>query len=106
MKKIKFKNIAHIMKEWDKVQGKYSKFGATDTEPDWHFQDALRHAYQGVRKVPVDGNWELFSSVPGSRAAAKELTKFTEEAVAAILQGSREKFSVEDARDHIWRVNL
>jgi hypothetical protein len=62
---------------FEKKQDEFSNFGASDTEPDGIFQSILMQALDGIIKIPItkDG-WDLYSSMPGSGPAAKQLSKF------------------------------
>ena len=64
-------------KEFEDLMSQYSKFGATDTEPRFHFRNALYcKIHKDVDKTPKNADdWELYSSMSGSEQAAEELTK-------------------------------
>lgn len=61
-------------------------FGACDTEPDWYFQRAIRHALDGELLIPEPDGWELYSSVPGYKGAGKRLGAATRRLCKEILK--------------------
>lgn len=40
---------------WDTVSREFSKFGATDTEPRWHFKDLLNRLFYKPHGLEYDG---------------------------------------------------
>lgn len=64
-------------KEFEELMTQHRKFGANDTEPRFHFKNALYcKIHKEVDKIPKNANdWELYSSMEGSDVVAEELTK-------------------------------
>lgn len=109
MKKI---NVQKVMNDWDKLSTKHAKFGASDTEPDWQFQNSIRCALNGKNSVPQSPNaWEIFTFdgyKNGSEKAAKELTKFTQKVVDQILATPTGEIAdlKREFQEHLWRVDV
>ena len=93
----------------DALQSKLSKFGAGDTEPDWHYQNAIRNAFHGKKfeSLNADG-WELFSVVKGSGKAASRMNAATRKITNLILGAKvSELDAIRDwARGELWRVDI
>ncbi len=64
-----------LLAVFDRLQKKYRRYGAQDTEPDGLFQELLVKAVKGksftVPSSPDD--WELYSETKGANAAADAL---------------------------------
>ena len=67
-------------KAFEKVQDKYSEFGAADSEPNYHYRARIRKVIQGAdldamieRLNDHDDPWELYS-ISGSKRANRALT--------------------------------
>ncbi len=96
------------VKEFEKTQKRFAKFGATDTEPDAIFQRLLVRAFQGkAPKVPVTADgWDLYVGDDGDEVAASNLYRQAKACVDLInacplgQSGLLEKF----LRDYCWRV--
>jgi hypothetical protein len=89
----------------ERVFVELSEYGASDTEPDYHFQRALKTAFEGKAKIPASASeWQLFSSMNGSGAAAKRLTQATRRVCTLIrnLPLKATKHAVEFI--NFWRV--
>lgn len=85
------------------------KFGATDTEPMFHFHFVLRAAADGYPTTPPESaaTWELYSGMPGNAVAASRLTAAARKAVKAIVAafGTDEWNDVRDmVARYAWRV--
>lgn len=64
-----------LVKAFEDKQSKYSEFGAWDSEPRWFFESLMRKAIQGESFPTVKAeDWELYSTKPGWKSAAKSLT--------------------------------
>jgi hypothetical protein len=75
------------------VQNSLRKWGATDTEPDYVYQNAVRRAINGKPFILVDGTdnpWQLYSSVKGYQRANKILTTACRK-VARVIDGALNK---------------
>jgi hypothetical protein len=70
------KTLKEYCIEFDSVLDKYSDFGACDSEPQFHFRNALYcKIFKETDKVPEDArSWELYSSRTGVGKASKEMT--------------------------------
>ena len=63
-----------LVKKFEAVQDKFSTNGAWDSEPSWHFKNAIYRAMIGREFNPLDARgWELYSSVAGGSRAAAQL---------------------------------
>lgn len=71
-------------KGFEDLMNKHSKFGASDSEPRYHFRNALYcKIHKEENKIPQDaGSWELSSSMKGSDLVAEELS----EALKSIIE--------------------
>lgn len=71
--------------EFKETQSRFITFGARDTEPDTEFALMMERLYQGRNPHVPRGaaGWQLFSDMTGAEAAADELTRIAEKAVAA-----------------------
>jgi hypothetical protein len=99
--------LAH--KEMDQLQSNLSKYGAGDTEPDWHYQNAVRNAVLGREFESLNAHgWEIFDGVAGSGKAAQRLNAQTRKITKLIL-GARvsELHEIREwVRNNLWRVDL
>jgi len=109
----KVDEIKKKVKEFQNLQSKWSSRGAYDTEPDWQFQNVIRKAIHGEKKIPQTPNaWELFSyndeENRKSLPAAKEMTKKAEEVADFILALplGESKEVIEYLKDYCWRVDI
>lgn len=94
------------IKDFEELQEKHSKFGATDTEPDAVFQLQLFKAAKGkLVHVPTKAiSWQLYSG-PGADEAARELAEECQRCVD-IVSGvplGRAQEVLEYLRDYCWR---
>ena len=80
-------------KEFEELMSQYRKFGATDTEPRFHFRNALYcKIHKEVDKVPKNADdWELYSSMEGSELAAEEMTKALKPIIESIDDASHKE---------------
>lgn len=80
--------VKDAVNAFSKVQSKYAKYGAQDTEPDAVFQSLLVRAVLGKPvETTLDGQaWQLFTSSMNCNAAAKALSKAARKAVE-LIQG-------------------
>ena len=65
-------SLADALKEFSKVQDRYSEFGAHDTEPRGVLADLIEQVHLGVDPDVPDtaAGWQLFSDMAGCGAAA------------------------------------
>jgi hypothetical protein len=92
------------------LQRRFSKYGASDTEPDWHYQYAIKKAimvgayFDGL----TSSGWELYSGEKGVEKAAAALNNHTADMVKFILDTPiSELKSLRDWADlNLWRVNF
>jgi hypothetical protein len=87
-----------LVKKFEAVQDKFRSNGAWDTEPSWHFKNAMYRAMIGREFKPLDARgWELYSSVAGgSRAAAQLNTAAKRVANMVSKMNDKEKAWVRD----------
>ena len=93
----------------DKLMTNLRDFGAADSEPDWHYQDAIRNALKGVPfKSLTAREWELFSDMKGAKLAAVMMNAATRKITKLILAASiREVPEIRHwAINNLWRVDL
>jgi len=78
--------IKKKFEDFEKAQYELREFGASDSEPDWVFQDIIRQIIKGDKaEIPASANdWQIFSNMKGSNRAAKILSSKTEALVKAI----------------------
>lgn len=109
----KVDEIKKKTKEFEALQIKWGKTGAGDTEPDWQFQNVIRKAIHGVKRVPTTPDaWELYSYneelFDAALPAAKELSEKSEEVADFILNlrlvDSKEV--IDYLKDYCWRVDI
>lgn len=100
--------VKDIFRQWTAESYRYRTCGARDTEPQWHFEDALRNALlHKSYKAPSSANeWELFSSIASSGKAARQLATFTQKVVAAIEAAQKDVDLIPHFEKHMWRVDL
>lgn len=118
-------HVQHVQKHleaFNAVQRLHGKYGASDTEPDWHFHDVLRNAVHGKphRAPNSSGGWEIFSEKSqggdprfrGSGKAVRDLRKAAIAAYHAVRKGMRHKNPEvrkavkKHVRDFAWRVDI
>jgi len=88
------------------VQDSLREWGATDTEPDYVYQNSVRRAIHGKPFILVDGSdnpWQLYSSMKGYKAANKKLTAACGRVVRAIdgADGLRIRDWAEENMDRV-----
>lgn len=72
--------------DMNELMTKLSKFGAFDTEPYCHYQDAIRNAIFGKPFTDLTADqWELYS-IPGVEVAAKAMNAQTRKIVNLIME--------------------
>ena len=99
--------LAH--KEMEQLQSRLSKYGAGDTEPDWHYQNAVRNAVLGQPFTNLTiREWEIFDGVGGSGIAAQSLNAQTRKVTKLILGAKvSELHGIREwVRNNLWRVDL
>lgn len=98
------------VKAFEAEQSKYAEFGASDTEPDWVFQNALARAINGEEAtMPTSPrDWQLFADVKGCGRAARALTAACRKAVKLIIGGKVKDSAAVRAYllDYCWRVHV
>jgi hypothetical protein len=92
-----------------KTMDRYSKFGATDSEPDGKFQWLLVRTIRG-KSVTVPGTadgWNLYDDMPGANRAAGAIAKKVQVVVDRILATPiGEAKEVETyLKNYCWRIN-
>lgn len=101
--------VKAAIKNFEAVQAKYRRFGATDTEPDSVFQGLLWHALHGpALAVPQTAEgWQLYSNSMDCDEAAAALAVAAAVAVQAIGACSiKDSEEVEDYLDqYCWRYS-
>lgn len=81
------RKVVREIKQFERLQSSLSDYGAWDTEPDWHWQHALRRAMSGEIRVPfTSSGWELFSDMQGAGLAAFNLHRQARKVVGMILE--------------------
>ncbi len=91
----RYAELKKLIKDFERLQNHYKKFGALDTEPDLKFQLVLVKALNGedyLPETPID--WELYTCKSGSDKVAVKLT----EAAGKVRDFIRET-SIADSRD-------
>jgi hypothetical protein len=78
--------IREAIRQFEVTQSHLRSFGAMDTEPDGIFQARIYRAARGLRPLAPQGvaEWELYSSMDGSRAAASQLSASCDRVIKAI----------------------
>ena len=95
--------------EFEKIQNRFAKYGATDTEPDSIMQLVVaKHLglRAGEKKFPTSAEgWELYSDMDGAGAAAHSLTEGAKSLVTKI-QPLYEKSGLvrNEILGYLWRV--
>ena len=109
----KVDEIKKKVEEFQSLQSKWSGRGAYDTEPDWQFQNVIRKAIQGEKKIPQTPNgWELYSyndeenmlSTPAANELAEKAGEVADFILALPLGESKEV--IEYLKDYCWRVDI
>jgi hypothetical protein len=91
------------------LQHKLRKWGADDTEPDWHYQDQVRNALFGKAPMILTAReWELFSDIPGAARAASQMSTQTLRVCTVVLNCKVSELGAvkEYMREFFWRVDL
>lgn len=101
--------IEQIFKGWAELSYRYSRYGAADTEPDWHFEAIVRDAFLGKPfKALTRQQWEVFQSTP--REVVTALNGFARQAHRQTRQLARAKSRrpavYEQLNQRLWRVDL
>ena len=97
--------LKNLVKEFEKVQSKYSDFGAYDSEPDWVFQRVIRKAFEkGEVDIPTDGyEWELYTASMDCEEAAKELHDKATEVANFVVQVRDDENVHKFIDEYCWR---
>lgn len=70
------KTLLQKCQDLTKTMSDLSKYGAYDTEPRSYFKQLLHKKLVKHEDVQaISGHWDLYSSMPGSKAAEDRLTK-------------------------------
>lgn len=100
--------IFAAIKAFEKLQERYRKFGAWDTEPDGVFQQVLKNAVDGTQpKIPRTGDhWQLYSHSMNCDEAANALHDQTLKIVRLIETSQIKDLSEIKHRiyDYCWRL--
>lgn len=100
--------LKKLIKAFETRQEKYADLGATDTEPDWQFQNVLRTTILGgVAKMPETArDWELYSREAGAGRAARSLTAAAKKVVEHIRSVPLRNIEPVTTylRDYCWRA--
>jgi hypothetical protein len=97
-----------LWKQFEKVQQECSSLGATDTEPDWQFENAVRIALRDDKvAVPTTADgWELFTTQAGAEAAARKLHDACRPICELVqLHRGRSQF-FDHVKGKLWRVDV
>jgi len=98
------------VKAFEATQATYSKFGASDTEPDGVFQSYLAKSLtQPDIKLPTTAEqWQLFASTMACGTASRALTAKLKAAVAIVRDCPVRELPAIRAYliDYCWRVNV
>ena len=99
--------VAQSVTKMEEVMQKYSGFGASDTEPDWQFQNLLARVVQGKEyKIPQGEEWELYTATMSCKRAANALTSQAARVVKAVEAVAVKNYPElkEYATDVCWRT--
>lgn len=106
---VNLEGVKAAIKNFEKVQRKYSSYGACDTEPDGVFQGILWKVIDGEDAlIPQTGSgWELYdSSMDCSEAAAALHAAALAVAQTIFACPIRESGAVRKyVKDYCWRYN-
>jgi len=82
----KKKTLKDRIEVFEKIMWEYSEFGASDTEPRFHFKNALYvKIHNGKDRIPRSANeWELFSTMQGVNPVARRLSNLLTTLVKSI----------------------
>ena len=100
-----------LVKQFEKVQRKYAKFGAEDTEPDGVFQVLLVRAFRGKKpEVPTTvRGWQVYDK-PRADLVAAALAAAAAACVESLATlddkpHGQVKEVEESLKDYCWRVD-
>lgn len=104
----RLEQIQEAIKEFDRLQNKYRKFGAYDTEPDAVFQELLVDAFNGDEVlIPQNGEkWELYldmNCIEAANALHDGAKKVVDLICSCPLSESKE--IREYLKNYCWRCN-
>ena len=104
----RLETLKALHKQMDQLQTKLSNWGASDTEPDYHYQNAVRNAFSGKEFEPLTcRQWEMFDK-PGFENAVRLMNSLTQKIVNYIRStplseiGELKKW----AQQNLWRVDI
>ena len=94
--------------KFNKLQTELGEYGASDTEPDYVFQDCLIQALKGrsTSDIPTSASdWHLFKR-PGVGAAVKQLSGKAKRICSLILKTTLAEQDTVKAyiKDYCWRI--
>jgi hypothetical protein len=101
--------LEHAVRAFEKLQEKYQKLGADDTEPDAVFQVLLVKAMKGKKPFAptAPDKWQLYSGKAGAKAAAEKMATAANDCIAVIeAVPIGESGEVREwLEDYCWRVD-
>lgn len=101
--------LTEARENFERVQRSLSKYGASDTEPDWVFQDQIRSAIRGEKYQPLSADgWQLYTVSRRCDGTAKRLNVATQKVVNIIATAPMgERKDIEAwVRQFCWRLDF
>lgn len=104
--------VDELVKTFRAAQRREAEFGASDTEPDWVWQDYVAKAMglrEGAPHLPQDAEeWEIYTDLDGSDAAARRLSQALVELTGGLkgLLAEDPPSVLQALREKLWRLDL
>lgn len=97
--------VQEAIKQFEKTQRDYSKFGAYDTEPSAEWQYAIIRSILG-NSILIPENWDLYDTSMDCKEATEAINKSAKESLKVILKHSKDKVILEYLNTYCWRITL
>jgi uncharacterized phage-like protein YoqJ len=98
-------DIKDAIDKFEKLQSSYSRYGASDTEPDgqfhWIIKKAINNEDVNFEEMNAD-KWELFSGEKGVGLAAHHMTKQSKK-VYDLIKTKANVSDIEELKNYAWR---
>lgn len=103
-------HVEKVKEQYEKVlstMGKFSRFGATDTEPDGELQAIIRDALRGKEpEIELSASfWQLYSGMKGNGLAAMAIGRSTRKLVKMIRDTPLKDVKAVTGLFDLWRVS-
>lgn len=105
----RLEKIKAAHEEMDRLMTSLASVGAADSEPDWHYQLAVKNALHGRPFESMNATgWELYSNSKGAPRAASKLNAQARKVTNLILKARVQELNEirQWVIQNFWRVDI